>query len=64
MRMSVGSGRMLMSELAVFLRRSCVLLGFFVLANSVVMLGLMMMMSGSVVVSSRQIMMLARRMLR
>jgi hypothetical protein len=55
---------MLMSELAVFLRRSCVLLGFFVLADSVVMLGLMMMMSGSVVVSSRQIMMLARRMLR
>jgi len=42
---------MFVSKFAVFLSRSCVLLGFFVLAKRVVMLGLMMMMRGGVVVS-------------
>jgi hypothetical protein len=43
--------------------RSCVLLGIFVLAERVVMLGLMMMMRRGVVVSGRQMMMLMRWML-
>ena len=52
---------MFVSELAMFASRSCVLLGFFVLAESVVMLGLMMMMMRSgVVVTGRQVMMLTR----
>jgi hypothetical protein len=55
---------MFMSELAMFVSRSCVLLGFFVLADRVVMLGLMMMMRGGVVVSGGYVMMLTRRMLR
>ena len=46
-----------------FLSGACVLLGFFVLANGVVMLGLMMMMRSGVVVSGRLVMMLASRML-
>jgi hypothetical protein len=44
--------------------RSCVLLGIFVLAERVVMLGLMMMMRRGVVVSGRLMMMLTRWMLR
>jgi hypothetical protein len=51
MRMSVGRRGMFVSKFAMFLSRSCVLLGFFVLAKRVVMLGLMMMMRGGVVVS-------------
>jgi hypothetical protein len=51
MRMSVGGRGVLVSELTMFTRRSCVLLGFFVLANRVMMLGLMVMMRGGVVVS-------------
>lgn len=47
-----------------FMCRGCVLLGFFVLAESVVMLSLMMMMRRGVVVSSRLVMMLPGRMLR
>jgi hypothetical protein len=47
-----------------FLSRARVLLGFFVFANSVVMLGLMMMMRSRVVVSGRLVMMLGSRMLR
>ena len=47
-----------------FVSRSCVLLGFFVLAERVMMLGLMMMVGGCVVVSGRELMMLTSRMLR
>jgi hypothetical protein len=54
---------MFVSKLAMFVSRGCVLLGFFVLAERMVMLGLMMMMRGGVVVSGRQVMMLTRRML-
>ena len=63
MRKSVGSRGMFMSKLAMFDSRSCMLLGFFVLAERMVMLGLKMMMRGGVVVSGRQEMMLTRRML-
>ncbi len=55
---------MFVSEFAVFVSRSCVLLGFFVLTERVMMLGLMMVVGGGVVVSGRQLMMLTRRMLR
>jgi hypothetical protein len=55
---------MFVSELAMFVSRSCVLLGIFVLAERVVMLGLVMMMGRGVVVSGRQMMMLMRWMLR
>ena len=51
MRMRVGGFGVCMSELAMFVSRSCVLLRLFVFANRVVMLGLMMMMGGSMVVS-------------
>jgi hypothetical protein len=54
---------MFMSKLAMFDSRSCMLLGFFVLVERMVMLGLKMMMRGGVVVSGRQEMMLTRRML-
>jgi hypothetical protein len=54
---------MFVSKVAMFMSRSCVLLGFFVLAERMVMLGLMMMMRGGVMVSGRQVMMLVRRML-
>ena len=64
MRLSVGGRGMFVSELAMLVSRSCVLLGIFVLAECVVMLGLMMMMRRSVVVSGRQMMMLMRWMLR
>jgi hypothetical protein len=63
MRKSVGSRGMFMSKLAMFDSRSCMLLGFFVLVERMVMLGLKMMMRGGVVVSGRQEMMLTRRML-
>ncbi len=46
-----------------FVSRSCVLLRFLVLAEGVVMLGLMMMMRSGVVVSVRQVVMLTRWML-
>ena len=55
---------MFVSELAMPVSRSCVLLGIFVLAERVVMLGLVMMMRRGVVVSGRQMMMLMRWMLR
>jgi hypothetical protein len=54
---------MFVSEFAMLLSRSCVLLGFVVLAERVVMLGLVMMMRGGVVVSGRQVMVLRHRML-
>ena len=42
--------------------RSCVLLGFFVLAHRMVMLGLMMMMRGGMVVRGGDVMVFTRRM--
>jgi hypothetical protein len=55
---------MFLSKLAMFMCRRCVLLGFFMLTQGVVMLGLMMMMCSGVVVSGRQVMMLTSRMFR
>jgi hypothetical protein len=55
---------MFVSKFRMLMSRSCVLLGFVVLAESVVMLGLMMMMRRGVVVSGRLMMMLTRWMLR
>jgi hypothetical protein len=55
---------MFVSKFRVLMSRGCVLLGFVVLAESVVMLGLMMMMRRGVVVSGRLMMMLTRWMLR
>jgi hypothetical protein len=46
-----------------FAGRSCVLLGFFLLAHRVVLLGLMMMMCGSVVVRGGEVMVFTRRMM-
>jgi hypothetical protein len=54
---------MFVSEVAVFVSRNCVPLGFVMLAQRMVMLGLMMMMRGGVMVSGSQVMMLMRRML-
>jgi len=64
MRLSVGSRGVFVSKLAMLMSRSCVLFGFVVLAERVVMLGLMMMMRCGVVVSGRLMMMLTRWMLR
>jgi hypothetical protein len=44
---------MFVSELAMFMSRSCVLFGFNVLSERVMMLGLMIMVGGCVVVSGR-----------
>jgi hypothetical protein len=55
---------MFVSKLAMLMSRSCVLLGFVVLAECMVMLGLMMMMRRGVVVSGCLMMMLMRWMLR
>jgi hypothetical protein len=51
MRMRVGGFGVCLSELAVFVSCSCVMLRLFVFAYGVVMPGLMMMMGGGVVVS-------------
>ncbi|HEY1856652.1 hypothetical protein [Acidocella sp.] len=51
-----------MSQLAVFVSRSCVLLGFFMLAKRVMMLGLVVMMRGSVVISGCLMVMVTCRM--
>ena len=53
MRMRVGRRSMLVSELAMFVSRSCVLLGFFVLAERMVMLGLNMVVRGGMVMGGR-----------
>lgn len=53
MRLSVGSRGVFLRELAMLVSCCCVLLGIFVLAERVVMLGLMMMMRRGVVLSSR-----------
>jgi len=55
---------MFVSALAMFLSCSCVLLGFFMLADRVMVLRLMMMMGRGVVVSSCLVMMLTRGMFR
>jgi len=62
--MTVGSGRMFVGELAMFVSRGCVLLRLFVLAEIVKMSRLEMMMRSGLVVSRRQKVMLTRRMLR
>jgi hypothetical protein len=55
---------MFVSELAMFLSCSRVLLGLFMLADRVMVLRLMMMVGGGMVVSGRLVVMLTRRMLR
>jgi hypothetical protein len=62
--MTVGSRRMFVRELAMFVSRSCVLLRLFVLAEIVKMSRLEMMMRSRLVVSRRQKVMLTRRLLR
>jgi hypothetical protein len=62
MRMSVGSGGVFVGKLAMFVSRSCVLLGLFVLPERMVMLGLNMVVRGGMVMSGRREMMLTRRM--
>jgi hypothetical protein len=62
--MTVGCRGVLVTGLAMFVSRSCVLLGVFVLAEIVMMRRLMVMMCGGVVVSGRLMVMLASRMLR
>jgi hypothetical protein len=61
--MTVCGRGVFVGGLAMFLSCARVLLGFFMFANSVVMLGLMMMRS-RVVVSGRLVVMLGSRMLR
>ena len=51
MRMRVSGRGVFVSELAMFVSCRCVLLGFFMLAKRVMMLGLVVMMRGSVVIS-------------
>jgi hypothetical protein len=63
MRVSVGSSGVFVGKLAMFVSRGCVLLGFFVLAERMVMLGLNMVVRGGVVMSGRREMMFPRRML-
>jgi hypothetical protein len=55
---------MFVSKLTMLMSRSRVLLGFVMLAERVMMLGLMMMMRSGVVVSRCLMMMLTRQMLR
>jgi hypothetical protein len=62
MRMTLCGRAVFVSVLAMFVGRSCVLLGFFVLAHRVVMLGLMVVMRGSMVMRGGQVMVLTRRM--
>jgi len=62
--MTVGSHGMFVRLLAMFVSRSCVLLGVFVFAEIVMVGRLMVMMRGGVVVSGRLMVMLTRRMLR
>ncbi len=64
MRMFVGRLGMLVCELAMFLSRVGVPLPLVVLAEIVMMAGLMMMMCRCVVMSRRLMMMLTGRMLR
>ena len=59
----MGSRALLVSELAMFERRGCVLLGLVMLAEIVMVGRLMVMMRSGVMVSGRLVVMLARRML-
>jgi hypothetical protein len=63
MRTSVGGAGVLVGKLAMFVSCSGVLLGFFVLAERMVMLGLIMVVRSGMVMSSCREMMLARGML-
>ena len=63
-RMAVGRRAVLVALLAMFVRGSRVLFGLFVLAQIVMMGGLMMMMGGGVVMGSGLMMMLTGRMFR
>ena len=58
----VGSHALLVSELAMFKSRGCVLLGLVVLAEIVMVGRRMVMMRGGLMVSGRLMVMLARRM--
>jgi hypothetical protein len=62
--MRVCSVRMFLREFAMFLSGRRMMLGFFVFAARMMMLGLMVVMRGGVVVARRGLMMLARRMFR
>jgi hypothetical protein len=53
MRVSVGSGGVFVGKLAMFVSCSCVLLGFFVLAERMMVLGLNMVVRGGMVMSGR-----------
>ena len=59
----MSGGAVLVRELAVFVCRGCVLLGFFVLAEIVMVGGLMVMMRGGVMVTGCLMVMFAGRML-
>jgi hypothetical protein len=61
--MSERARAVLVGLLAMFASRSCVLLGFFLLAHRMVLLGLMMMMGGSVVVRGGEVMVFTRWMM-
>jgi hypothetical protein len=61
--MFVGSGRMLVCLLAMFVSHFGVLFRLFMLAKIMMMGGLMMVVGGRVVMSGRLMMMLAGRML-
>jgi hypothetical protein len=63
-RVIVGGLGMSVGVLAMLMRRSCMLLGAFVLADIVKMGRLMVMMCRGVMVSGRLVMMLTRWMLR
>ena len=64
MRGRVGRCGMFLGPLAMFVSGSGVALGFFVFADSVVMLRLMVMMRGGMVMSRGQVMVLTGRVLR
>ncbi len=51
--MSVGGSGVFVGNFAMFVSRSCVLPGFFMLAERMVMLGLNMMVRGGMVMSCR-----------
>lgn len=53
MRMTVGSSGVFVCKLAMFVSCSCVLLGFFVLAERMMVLGLNMVVRGGMVMSGR-----------
>lgn len=62
-RMSVSIRAVFVRLLAMFARRACVVLGFFVFAHRVMMLGLMVMMCGSVMVRGGEVMVFTRGMM-